>query len=64
MVLIKPGVHWDSIHFSCHETLVEGFLNLGIFKAGYSMEEILATGISSAFFPHGTQCVLASYSKF
>jgi Xaa-Pro dipeptidase len=53
MVLIKPGAHWDNVHFSCHETLVDGFLKLGIFKVEYTPEEILESGISYAFFPHG-----------
>ena len=49
--LAKPGVHWDSLHLKCHEILVEEFLRLGIFTGEY--KEVLASGISSAFFPHG-----------
>ncbi|KAG1727777.1 Creatinase/aminopeptidase [Suillus paluster] len=48
---LRPGVHWDTIHLLCHQILVEGFLSLGLFKG--SKDEILRSGISSAFFPHG-----------
>ncbi|CDO75933.1 hypothetical protein BN946_scf184873.g22 [Trametes cinnabarina] len=58
---LKPGLHWDAIQFICHRTLVRGFQRLGIFKtpnspnsgSWNSEESILASGISSAFFPHG-----------
>jgi len=49
--LAKPGVHWDSLHLKCHEILVEEFLRLGIFTGDY--KDVLSSGISSAFFPHG-----------
>lgn len=53
----KPGVHWDTLHLLCHELLVEGFLALGLFKAEYASEagkqEILASGITTGFLPHG-----------
>ncbi|KAF8882275.1 Creatinase/aminopeptidase [Infundibulicybe gibba] len=59
--LIKPGIHWDAIQLLCHQTLVKGFQRLGIFKTpdspgsgSWNAEEaILASGVSSAFFPHG-----------
>ena len=59
--IIKPGLHWDAVQLICHETLVKGFQKLGIFKSPESpgsgswnsAEAILASGISSAFFPHG-----------
>ena len=58
---IRPGIHWDAIQLICHQTLVRGFQNLGIFKSPNSPgsgswnseEAILASGISAAFFPHG-----------
>ncbi|KAI0643243.1 Creatinase/aminopeptidase [Trametes meyenii] len=58
---LKPGLHWDAIQFLCHRTLVRGFQRLGIFKTPSSQnsgswnaeEAILASGVSSAFFPHG-----------
>ncbi|CAE6452656.1 unnamed protein product [Rhizoctonia solani] len=49
--LLKPGVHWDAIQLQCHSTLIDGFLELGIFKGEKS--DILKSEISSAFFPHG-----------
>ncbi|KAG0708512.1 Creatinase/aminopeptidase [Suillus ampliporus] len=48
---LRPGVHWDTIQLLCHQILVEGFLGLGLFKG--PKDEILRSGISSAFFPHG-----------
>jgi Xaa-Pro dipeptidase len=50
--MIKPGVHWDRVHLECHKVLVSRFLELGLFKNG-SKEEILNSGVSAAFFPHG-----------
>ncbi|KAJ2920570.1 hypothetical protein H1R20_g16526, partial [Candolleomyces eurysporus] len=58
---LKPGVHWDRIQYICHSTLVRGFQRLGIFKSPNdpdsgswnSEEAILASGVSSPFFPHG-----------
>ncbi|KAG8932912.1 hypothetical protein FRC02_000339 [Tulasnella sp. 418] len=48
---LKPGIHWDSVHYQCHVTLVKTFLELGIFKG--TEEEVLKSGVSAAFFPHG-----------
>ncbi|OCH89971.1 Creatinase/aminopeptidase [Obba rivulosa] len=61
MEVVKPGIHWDAVHFLCHRTLVRGFQRLGIFKtpsspgsgSWNSEEAILASGVSTAFFPHG-----------
>ena len=61
MGIIKPGVHWDTVQLDCHKTLIRGFQRLGIFKlpsspgsgSWNSEEEILASGVSAAFFPHG-----------
>ena len=49
------------MQLTCHRTLVKGFQKLGIFKtpnspgsgSWNSEEAILASGVSSAFFPHG-----------
>ncbi|KAK7684622.1 hypothetical protein QCA50_012203 [Cerrena zonata] len=41
MKLIKPGALWDDIHLHAHKVMVEGFINLGIFKKEYSVQEIL-----------------------
>ncbi|KAF8639314.1 hypothetical protein AX17_001595 [Amanita inopinata Kibby_2008] len=59
--IIKAGLHWDAVQLTCHRTLVKGFQRLGIFKSPNSPgsgswnseEAILASGDSSAFFPHG-----------
>lgn len=61
MQALKPGLHWDAIQLLCHQTLVKGFQRLGIFKtpespqsgSWNSAEAILASGVSTAFFPHG-----------
>jgi Xaa-Pro dipeptidase len=58
---LKPGLHWDAVQLLCHRTLVKGFQRLGIFKSPNSPasgswnaeEAILASGVTSAFFPHG-----------
>jgi Xaa-Pro dipeptidase len=59
--MLTPNLHWDAIQLLCHRTLIKGFQRLGIFKSPESPgsgswnaeEAILASGISSAFFPHG-----------
>ncbi|EMD35776.1 hypothetical protein CERSUDRAFT_53071, partial [Gelatoporia subvermispora B] len=59
--VLKPGLHWDAVQLLCHRTLVRGFQRLGIFKtpsspgsgSWNSEEAILASGVSTAFFPHG-----------
>ncbi|KAJ3501243.1 hypothetical protein NLJ89_g9429 [Agrocybe chaxingu] len=59
--IIKAGLHWDAVQLICHRTLVKGFQKLGIFKtpdspgsgSWNSEDAILASGDSSAFFPHG-----------
>ncbi|KAF9051767.1 metallopeptidase family M24-domain-containing protein [Panaeolus papilionaceus] len=59
--IIRAGLHWDAVQLICHRTLVKGFQKLGIFKtpespgsgSWNSEEAILASGVSSAFFPHG-----------
>lgn len=61
MQALRPGLHWDAIQLLCHQTLVKGFQRLGIFKSPESPnsgswnseEAILASGVSTAFFPHG-----------
>jgi Xaa-Pro dipeptidase len=49
--MVKPGVHWDVLHLHAHKVLVDGFLKLGIFTG--DAEDILQTGVTLAFFPHG-----------
>lgn len=61
MKAIRPGIHWDVVHLMSHRVLIRGFQRLGIFKSPNSPnsgswnseEAILASGISSAFYPHG-----------
>ncbi len=50
--MIKPGVHWDDLHLTCHRILCEEFIKLGIFK-GKTVEEMLESGLSLPFLPHG-----------
>lgn len=49
--MVKPGSHWDTIHLQAHKVLIDGFLQLGIFKGDAGT--ILQSGITAAFFPHG-----------
>ena len=49
--MLKPGTLWEDIHIHCHRMLVRRFLELGIFKG--AEEEVFASEISMAFFPHG-----------
>ena len=51
--MIKPGVHWDAVQLLCHRILIKSFIKLGIFKSDVPEEDILNSGISAAFFPHG-----------
>ena len=37
----------------CHKILVKSFVNLGIFKSDNDEKDILNSGITAAFFPHG-----------
>jgi Xaa-Pro dipeptidase len=55
--MVKPGIHWDTLHLHAHKVLIDGFLQLGIFK-GASAEDILQSGISAAFLPHGLGALL------
>ncbi|WVW86918.1 hypothetical protein I302_108973 [Kwoniella bestiolae CBS 10118] len=49
--LVKPGIHWDRLHLHAHKVLIDGFLQLGIFKG--DTEQILQSGVTAGFFPHG-----------
>lgn len=49
--MVKPGVHWDSIHLHTHKVLVDGFIKLGIFTG--DAQEILQSGVTAGFYPHG-----------
>lgn len=47
-----PGSKFIELFWLAHQMVVEGLLELGIFKGG-SVEEIFSTGTSQAFLPHG-----------
>lgn len=49
--MVRPGIHWDLLHLHAHKVLIEGFISFGIFTG--SPEEILQSGLTHAFFPHG-----------
>lgn len=51
--MCRAGTHWDTLHLHAHKVLIDGFLKLGIFKSTSKAEDILASGISLPFFPHG-----------
>ena len=49
--MLRPGIHWDTVHLHGHRVLVDGFLALGILKG--DVGALLESGITAAFFPHG-----------
>jgi Xaa-Pro dipeptidase len=49
--MVKPGVHWETIHLHAHYVLIDSFLELGILVG--EREAILQSGITAGFFPHG-----------
>lgn len=49
---IKAGQLWEELHILAHKILIKRFIELGIFVNG-TEEEILDSGISGSFFPHG-----------
>ncbi|GAA5888395.1 hypothetical protein JCM5296_003317 [Sporobolomyces johnsonii] len=60
--IIKPGTNWEDVQFLMHDVLIRGFLKLGLFTPGSLgasvsqdevVEKIKASGLSSAFYPHG-----------
>lgn len=48
---IKPSAHWEDLHRRALQILVQGLLELGIFKG--SEEDIIAAKTATAFLPHG-----------
>lgn len=48
-----PGNIFIETFRHAHELVIEGLLDLGIFKSDYSAKEIFAAGTSRAFLPHG-----------
>ena len=62
--MIAPGTGFRDMHLHAHRVATEELLKLGILRGGGGgsrvkktvaevVEEVLATGLSSAFFPHG-----------
>lgn len=51
--LMKPGANWEDLHLRAHRVLIEGFLELGIFRKEFSADEIFEAKGSAGFFPHG-----------
>ncbi|EAS32258.3 peptidase D [Coccidioides immitis RS] len=49
---LKEGVRYLDLHILAHRIAIEELLSLGILKGG-STEEILQSGASLVFFPHG-----------
>ncbi|KAF8331868.1 prolidase [Cantharellus anzutake] len=46
IAMLKPGVHWDRIHYQCHVTLVKSSLN-------WTAKSASASALMLSFFPHG-----------
>lgn len=52
IAMCKPGAHMLDLHRHCHRLAVKGLLDLGILHNG-TVDEILASGVSMGFYPHG-----------
>ncbi|KAK2630262.1 hypothetical protein QTJ16_001082 [Diplocarpon rosae] len=52
IAMVKPGADYRDINLKAHEIATEGLIKLGLLQNGLS-EDILASGASRAFFPHG-----------
>jgi Xaa-Pro dipeptidase len=50
--MVKPGEDYRRIQLHAHRVLVEELLKLGILCGG-GLEEVLKSGVSTAFLPHG-----------
>lgn len=48
---LKAGVIYDDLHVQAHKIVIDGLLELGIFKG--DKDDIFAARTSTAFFPHG-----------
>lgn len=51
--MIKPGVRFRDVHIHASVVAVEELWKLGVFKRRHSIDEIVASGAVSIFFPHG-----------
>ncbi|PBP22736.1 metallopeptidase family M24 [Diplocarpon rosae] len=52
IAMVKPGADYREINLKAHEIATHGLIQLGLLHNGLS-EDILASGASRAFFPHG-----------
>jgi Xaa-Pro dipeptidase len=52
IAMVAPGVNYRNIQLHAHKVLVAGLLDLGLLQGG-SFEEVLKSGVSVAFLPHG-----------
>lgn len=52
LLKIKGEVMWEDVHIRAHEVAIEELRKLGILKGGTNVD-IMESGISVAFFPHG-----------
>lgn len=53
IALLKEGVVWDAVHTTAHKIAIAGLVALGILRDSFSQEDILASRVSTVFFPHG-----------
>ncbi|KAI6709298.1 hypothetical protein JHW43_008166 [Diplocarpon mali] len=52
IAMVKPGADYRDINLKAHEIATEGLIKLGLLRNGPT-EDILASGASRAFLPHG-----------
>jgi Xaa-Pro dipeptidase len=52
IAMIKAGVKWEDVHLEAHRVAVAGLLKIGILQGG-TVDEIIDSRTSVAFFPHG-----------
>ncbi|OJJ45595.1 hypothetical protein ASPZODRAFT_17047 [Penicilliopsis zonata CBS 506.65] len=50
---IRKGVRFLDLHVLAHVVAIEGLVELGVLRRGFSTEEIRQSRASSVFFPHG-----------
>ena len=50
---VRQGVRYLDLHWLAHEIAIGELLRLGIFRRGFSAYEIMESGASLVFFPHG-----------
>lgn len=60
IAMCKPGTHMLDLHRHCHFLAVKGLLDLGILHNG-TAKDILASGVSMGFYPHGLGHHLGTY---